>query len=99
MTTVEIYTKPTCPYCHRAKILLDNMGVAYTEYDVSEDPTRREEMIARTDGYTVPQILINDQAIGGSDDLVEHIENGVLLKLLDRLHRQQNFHREMNHAA
>jgi glutaredoxin 3 len=67
---VEIYTKFACPYCVRAKYLLDDKGVAYDEYDVTMGGARRDEMLARAPGArTVPQIFINDVAIGGSDDL------------------------------
>ncbi len=67
---VEIYTKFACPYCVRAKHLLDEKNVAYTEYDVTMGGAKREEMLSRAPGArTVPQIFINDEAIGGSDDL------------------------------
>ena len=68
--TVEIYTKFGCPYCVRAKQLLDSKGVRYTEFDVSMGGAKRAEMVARAPGArTVPQVFINDMAIGGSDDL------------------------------
>ncbi len=68
--TVEIYTKFACPYCVRAKQLLDSKGVQYTEYDITMGGAKRAEMLARVPGaQTVPQIFINDIAIGGSDDL------------------------------
>jgi glutaredoxin 3 len=68
--TVEIYTKFGCPYCVRAKQLLDSKGVRYTEYDISTGGAKRAEMVARAPGArTVPQVFINDMAIGGSDDL------------------------------
>ena len=67
---VEIYTKFACPYCVRAKQLLDSKGVPYTEYDITMGGAKRDEMLARVPGaQTVPQILINDTPIGGSDDL------------------------------
>jgi glutaredoxin 3 len=67
---VEIYTKFACPYCVRAKHLLDSKGVAYSEYDVTIGGAKREEMVERVPGArTVPQIFINGAAIGGSDDL------------------------------
>lgn len=70
MAEVVIYTTSMCPYCYRAKALLAQKGVSFTEIDVGMDPARREEMIKRADGRrTVPQIFINDQHIGGSDDL------------------------------
>lgn len=70
MATVEIYTKGHCPYCHRAKMLLDAKQVSYQEYPIDAQPQLRPEMIARSNGgVTVPQILINEQPIGGCDDL------------------------------
>lgn len=67
---VEIYTKWGCPYCVRAKALLDGKGVSYTEYDITMGGPKRAEMQERAPGaMTVPQIFINDQAVGGSDDI------------------------------
>ncbi len=68
--TVEIYTKFGCPYCVRAKHLLDSKGIPYTEYDVTMGGAKRDEMVARAPGArTVPQVFINDHVVGGSDDL------------------------------
>ena len=70
MTTVEIYTTPTCPYCHAAKQLLHKKGVKYSEIDVSRDPDLRLAMIKRAGGSrTVPQIFISGSHVGGCDDL------------------------------
>lgn len=70
MSKVEIYTKGYCPYCHRAKALLESKGVAYTEYSLDQQPELRNEMINRANGgYTVPQIFINTKHIGGCDDM------------------------------
>lgn len=71
MANIEIYTWRTCPYCRRAKHLLDQKGVTYTEYVIDGDEAAREAMVARGthDRRSVPQIFINDQHIGGSDDL------------------------------
>jgi glutaredoxin 3 len=70
MTQVEIYTTPYCPYCQRAKALLDSKGVAYREIDVSQDPSLRQLMTDRAGGgTTVPQIFIDDRHVGGCDDL------------------------------
>lgn len=67
---VEIYTKWGCPYCVRAKALFDGKGVAYSEYDITLGGPKRAEMLARAPGAsTVPQIFINDTAMGGSDDV------------------------------
>ena len=68
--TVEIYTKFGCPYCVRAKHLLDSKGVKYAEYDVTMGGAKRAEMVSRSPGArTVPQVFIDDVAMGGSDDL------------------------------
>lgn len=71
MSKVEIYTKGYCPFCVRAKALLGEKGVDYIEYPIDQQPELREEMITRANGgYTVPQIFINGQHIGGCDDMV-----------------------------
>jgi glutaredoxin 3 len=71
MAEVELYTTPFCPYCVRARALLDRKGVAFTDIDITEEPGRRAEMIRRAAGHTtVPQIFIDGEHIGGSDELV-----------------------------
>ena len=83
MADVVIYTTMFCPYCHRAKALLDRKGVAYTEVDVMMDPAKRQEMTERSGGgRTVPQILIDGRAVGGCDDLHELDRQGRLDPLL-----------------
>ncbi|WP_448565184.1 glutaredoxin 3 [Thalassotalea ganghwensis] len=73
---VEIYTKVTCGYCVRAKALLDHKGVTYREIKIDGNNELREQMIARSGGYTVPQIFINQQPIGGCDELYAlHAQN------------------------
>jgi glutaredoxin 3 len=70
MAQVEIYSTLFCPYCARAKGLLERKGVGFTNIDVIEFPDKREEMLARAGGRTsVPQIFINGEHIGGSDEL------------------------------
>ena len=70
MAKVEIYTTIFCPYCSRAKALLDRKGVTYQEIDVMMDSAKRREMMERADGrQTVPQIFINGAGIGGCDEL------------------------------
>ncbi|MGB5444065.1 MAG: glutaredoxin 3 [Psychromonas sp.] len=83
MATVIIYTTPWCPYCIRAKKLLDQKNVTYTEIDVSEHEAR-SKMVALTGGRTVPQLLINDHPTGGCDELYALEGNGKLDKLLSR---------------
>jgi len=70
MAEVELYTTMYCPYCSRARALLQRKGVAYVDIDIAEEPARRDEMIRRAQGRsTVPQIFINGEHIGGYDDL------------------------------
>jgi glutaredoxin 3 len=85
MAQVEIYTTPICPYCLRAKRLLAEKRVAFTEIDVSRDPAKRDEMVARAGGrYTVPQVFIDGTPIGGSDDLYALEDAGQLDPMLMR---------------
>ena len=67
MATIEVYTTKTCPYCARAKHLLDQKGVVYEEIRVDIDEKRRAEMMERSKRRTVPQIFINGESIGGID--------------------------------
>uniref|UniRef100_UPI001C2F953F glutaredoxin 3 n=1 Tax=Pantoea sp. GbtcB22 TaxID=2824767 RepID=UPI001C2F953F len=69
MANVEIYTKVTCPYSHRAKALLDQKGVSFQEIPIDGNAGKREEMIQRSGRTTVPQIFIDARHIGGCDDL------------------------------
>ncbi|KFK94268.1 MULTISPECIES: glutaredoxin 3 [unclassified Serratia (in: enterobacteria)] len=69
MANIDIYTKATCPFCHRAKALLNSKGAAFNEIAIDGDNVKREEMIARSGRTTVPQIFIGGQHVGGCDDL------------------------------
>ncbi|MFN3400133.1 MAG: glutaredoxin 3 [Ferrovibrio sp.] len=70
MAQIDIYTTFMCPYCSRAKALLEKKGQTYNEIDVSYDAAKREEMTQKAGGVrTVPQIWINGTHVGGSDDL------------------------------
>lgn len=70
MPRVEIYSTLFCPYCARAKSLLERKGVKYINFDIIEDASKREEMLKRAGGRTsVPQIFIDGEHIGGCDDL------------------------------
>ncbi|OYU37006.1 glutaredoxin 3 [Novosphingobium sp. PASSN1] len=81
--TVEIYTKWGCPYCSRALALLDRKGAKVTEYDITMGGPKRAEMQERAPGaMTVPQIFINGQHVGGSDDLAALDAAGKLDPLL-----------------
>lgn len=76
---IEIYSKGWCPYCQRAKALLENLGLAYTEYNVEAEAGRMEEMLDRADGRrTVPQIFLDGRGIGGFTELHQLQQEGGL---------------------
>lgn len=80
---IEIYSKMYCGFCHRAKRLLDSKGVEYEEYDITLGGPKRAEMLERKpDARTVPQIFIDEKAIGGSDELAALEREGKLDALL-----------------
>ena len=84
MARVEIYTKYGCPYCSRARRLLDDKGVDYEEYEINSEPGRRDQMLERSNGrHTVPQIFIDGRHVGGSDDLAELDRAGRLDAMLE----------------
>lgn len=81
--TVEIYTWSRCPFCIRAKGLLDQKGIDYTEYVIDGDEAARSEMSKRADGRrSLPQIFINDHHVGGCDDLMALDAKGGIEPLL-----------------
>jgi glutaredoxin 3 len=83
MARVEIYTKFLCPYCARALSLLGSKGATVEETDITMNSSARAEMMERSGGrVTVPQIFINGNHIGGSDDLAALDEKGGLDPLL-----------------
>ena len=83
MPTVEMYTTFFCPFCMRAKRLLKKKGIEYTEIGVDGDPALRQQMTERSGGgQTVPQIIIDGNPIGGSDELVALEGSGELDRLL-----------------
>lgn len=70
MSDVLIYTKEGCPYCHKAKALLERQGLSYEEVRIDLHPERRGEMIEKSGGRTtVPQVFLHGRHIGGCDDL------------------------------
>lgn len=82
---VEIYTKWGCPYCSRAKALLDQKGVTYEEYDVTMGGPKKAEMMERAPNhFTVPSIFIDNMHVGGSDDLAALNAQGKLDMLLGK---------------
>ena len=82
---IEVYLTTWCPYCQRARALLDSKEASYTVIDVDADPSKREDMTSRGGGRTVPQIFIANNAIGGCDDLYALERNGKLDPLLAAL--------------
>jgi glutaredoxin 3 len=83
MARVEIYTKFGCPYCARAKRLLEEKGVEYDEYEINSAAGKRDEMLERAAGrHTVPQVFIDGRHVGGSDDLAELERAGQLDPML-----------------
>lgn len=83
MPKVELYSKMTCPYCYRAKALLQQKGIEPTVIAVDFGGDKKQEMIQRAGGrMTVPQIFINGQHVGGCDDLFELERSGKLDELL-----------------
>lgn len=83
MAKVEIYTTMLCPFCYRAKKLLDKKGVDYVEVDVSTNPAGRAAMRERAGGrHTVPQIFIDGTHVGGCDELYALEQRGALDPML-----------------
>ncbi len=79
MSNIQIYSTMMCPYCYRAKRLLDAKGADYEEIDVMMNAGRRREMVERSGGRTsVPQIFIADEHIGGCTELYQLEEAGEL---------------------
>ena len=76
---VEIYLWTTCPFCVRAKALLDRKGVEYVEYVLDGDEAGRDEMAVRAGGQrSVPQVFVDDRHLGGCDDLHDLERSGEL---------------------
>jgi len=82
MAKIEMYTTQWCGYCARARALLEKKCAAFDEMDVMEDEAKRAEMRTRSNRTTVPQIFINGQHIGGSDELAALEQQGKLDALL-----------------
>jgi glutaredoxin 3 len=83
MKKVEIYTSPMCGYCARAKKLLSQKRVQYSETNVLINPAKKSEMLKRSNGSrTVPQIFIGDKHVGGCDELFDLERSGKLDAML-----------------
>jgi len=86
MSKIEVYSTAVCPYCVAAKNLLKSKGLEWTEVRIDIDAAQRNVMLTRSGGRrTVPQIFINDQHVGGFDDLVAADRNGKLARLLEQV--------------
>ena len=84
MQKVELFTKGYCPYCSRAKALLEQKGITFTDYEIDKQPELRPVMIERANGRTtVPQIFIGETHVGGCDDLFALESAGTLEGLLN----------------
>jgi glutaredoxin 3 len=81
MSRITMYTTPWCGYCVRAKALLDGRGLEYEEIDLGDDASFRARLNELTGGWTVPQILIDDQVIGGYTELWRLDRDGRLAEL------------------
>lgn len=82
MNNITIYTTAWCPYCIRAKMLLNNKGAEYTEIRIDQDPAKRQEMMELSKQRTVPQIFIGETHVGGCDDMFALEYRGKLDPLL-----------------
>lgn len=82
LAEITLYSTPYCPFCDRAKRLLEHKGVPFTDIGVMGNPELRREMEARSGGYTVPQIIIDGEPIGGSDELIALERAGELDSML-----------------
>ncbi len=82
MTPVTVYSTTWCPWCDRAKALLKARGIAYDSVNIDEEPDFRQKLLDLTGGYTVPQIVIGEQPIGGFQQLRALDASGELCKLL-----------------
>ncbi|MEO9946581.1 MAG: glutaredoxin 3 [Paraglaciecola sp.] len=82
MTKIEIYSKSYCPYCKRAKATLNSLGLAFEEYEITQNQKLTTEMLERSGRKTVPQIFIDDQHIGGCDEFHDALRSGALTHLI-----------------
>ena len=78
MTRIRMYTTQWCGYCVRAKALLDGRGIPYEEISLDDDPAFRRRLLELTGNWTVPQILIDDEPVGGYTELWQLARSGAL---------------------
>jgi glutaredoxin 3 len=81
MPRVTVYTAEPCGYCRTAKALLQKRGIAYEEVNLAKDPSGRAELVRTTGMMTFPQVVIDDQPIGGYQELVLADRAGILQEL------------------
>jgi glutaredoxin 3 len=82
MSSITVYTTNACPYCVRAKALLDARGLPYEEVNLGRDPETRAELAQKTGMMTFPQILVDEQLVGGFDELSAADRSGRLQELV-----------------
>ncbi|MBP7670835.1 glutaredoxin 3 [Candidatus Gracilibacteria bacterium] len=80
---ITVYTKSFCPYCVKAKSLLDSLGAKYQEIDLTDDQETLQKLVEKSGLRTVPQIFVNDKCLGGCDDIYRFHEQGKLLHELE----------------
>jgi glutaredoxin 3 len=82
MRTITVYTTDSCSFCSRVKGLLASHGVEFAEVNLTKDPTGRAELVLRTGMMSFPQVLIDDELLGGFAELQAAAESGALEDLL-----------------
>ena len=82
MNPVTVYSTTWCPWCDRAKALLHARGIEFADVNIEDDPNFRQKLVDLTGGYTVPQIVIGEQAIGGFTQLRALDASGALADLI-----------------
>jgi glutaredoxin 3 len=82
MSNVTVYTTENCPFCTRAKQLLDTRGVEYEEINLERDPRGRQELVEKTGMMTFPQVLVGEELIGGFTETLAADRSGRLQQLL-----------------
>lgn len=82
MAKITLYTTDFCPYCVRAKQLLEKRELAFEEINLARDPDGRAKLVELTGMMTFPQIIVDEQPIGGFDQLVAADRSGKLSELL-----------------
>ena len=80
---IKLYTSNWCPYCNAAKRFFEENNIKYKEINIEEKNISRQELLDLSGGYTVPQIFIHNQCIGGYDDLIKLHQNNKLMDLIN----------------